>query len=329
MGTYGVKILGTGTCIPEKILTNADLEKMVETSDDWITQRTGIKERHIASDTTATSDIAISASRIALSEAKLTPADIDLIMVATVTPDMFFPSTACFVQKGLGAVNAAAFDLAAACSGFVYGMTIARSFIESGMYKNILLIGAETLSKVTDWQDRNTCILFGDAAGAMVLGRSDSKESAILSSYLGADGNCDTLLYLPGAGSRHPVTPQTIADRMHYIKMNGRETFKEAVPHMAEAAAKAIELSGIPKEDIKLVIPHQANIRIIEAVAKRLDLPEDRVYVNVNKYGNTSSATTIVALDEARREGRVAAGDYVTLVAFGGGFTWGAVVIRL
>ena len=326
---YGVKILGTGAYAPEKILTNADLEKMVQTSDEWITSRTGMKERHIADENTATSDLAIQAAKIALDDAKLTPADIDCIIVATITPDMFFPSTACFVQRELGVPNAAAFDLLAACSGFIYGLSIAKAYIEIGLYKNVLLIGAETLSKITDWQDRNSCVLLGDGAGAMVLGRNDTDETNILSITLGADGSYEKLLYMPGGGSRNPATAKTVDDRLHYLKMEGKETFKVAVTKMVEAAEKALKLAGKKCDDMQLIVPHQANKRIIDAVAKRLEIPSERVFINIHKYGNISAATVIVALDEARRSGLVKNGDLVELVAFGGGFTWGAAVIRL
>lgn len=326
---YGVKILGTGSYAPEKILTNQDLEKLVQTSDEWITSRTGMKERHIADENTATSDIAIKAARLALDDAKINATDIDCIIVATITPDMLFPSTACFVQRGLGVPNAASFDILAACSGFIYGLSIAKGYIESGIYKNILLIGAETLSKITDWQDRNTCVLLGDGAGAMVLGRNDSPETNILSITLGSDGSYEKLLYLPGGGSRNPATAKTVEDRLHYMKMEGKETFKVAVTKMADAARTALELAGKKCDDIKLIIPHQANKRIIDAIAKRMEVPAEKVFVNIHKYGNISAATTIVGLDEARRSGLVKKGDLVELVAFGGGFTWGATVIKL
>jgi 3-oxoacyl-[acyl-carrier-protein] synthase-3 len=328
MASYGVKILGTGSHMPEKVLTNADLEKMVQTSDEWITTRTGIKERRIAKDTEATSDLAIPAALEAIKQAGIATADLDLIIVATATPDMIFPSTACMVQRALGAVNAASFDLAAACSGFVYGLNVARAFIESGIYKNVLLIGAETLSKVTDWQDRNTCILFGDGAGAMVLGRKEG-PSDILSVFLGSDGNFEHLLKLPAGGSRLPATAKTLEERQHFMKMEGKEVFKVAVTKMALAAEKALELAGKKPNDLALIIPHQANLRIIEAIAKRMEFPQEKVCITLNKYGNVSAATTIVALDEARKEGRIKAGDLVELVAFGGGFTWGAAVIQL
>lgn len=327
MNNYGVKILGTGSHLPERILTNADLEKMVQTSDEWIMTRTGIKERRISDANTATSDLAISAAKKAIAESGILPADIEMIIVATITPDMFFPSTACFVQKELGAVNAACFDLSAACSGFIFGLSTAKAFIESGRYEKILLIGAETLSKVTDWEDRNTCVLFGDGAGAMVLGRS-TEPTQILSVYLGSDGNYDTLLNLPGGGSRNPVSQKTIEQKLHYMKMEGKEVFKVAVTKMSEAAEKALQIAGKKCKDLKLLIPHQANRRIIEAMAKRLNTPIEKVFINLHKYGNVSAATTIIALDEARREGKIKAGDLVELVAFGGGFTWGAAVLK-
>lgn len=329
MKQYGVKITGTGSYLPPRVVTNADLEKLVQTSDEWITTRTGIKERRIADDATATSDLAIEAAKRALGEAKVLPENLDAIIVATVTPDMVFPSTACFVQKALKAQNAASFDIAAACSGFIYGLSIAKSYIESGLYKTILLIGAETLSKVTDWQDRNTCVLFGDGAGAVVLERSTTDQNSILSVYLGADGSYDNLLNLPAGGSRNPTTLKTVENRLHFMKMEGKEVFKIAVTKMTESAEKALELAGKKCEDIALLIPHQANLRIIEAIAKRLQFQREKVFVNLHKYGNISAATTIIALDEARREGLVKSGDLVELVAFGGGFTWGATVIQL
>ena len=328
MENYGIKILGTGSYVPEKILTNADLEKMVQTSDEWITTRTGIKERHVADKKTATSDLAVKAAISALKEANMTKDELDVIIVATITPDMAFPSTACLVQKALDAKKALAFDVSAACSGFIYALAVAKSFIESGTYKNILLIGAETLTKVTDWTDRSTCVLFGDGAGAMVLGRSE-KEGDLLSIYIGSDGSYDNLLYQPAGGSRMPATEETVRNKMHCIKMEGKEVFKVAVTKMKEAAEKALEMAGKKAEDLALLIPHQANLRIIEAIGKRMGLPSDNVFVNVHKYGNMSSATTIIAFDEARKSGKVKKGDLVELIAFGGGFTWGAALFKL
>lgn len=325
---FGVKIAGTGSYFPERILTNADLEKMVDTSDEWITTRTGIKERRIAHKQQATSDLALEASREALKSAGMNAQDIDLIMVATVTPDMFFPSTGCYLQKKLGAGEIPSFDLAAACSGFIYGISIAKGFIESGIYRNILLVGAETLSKVTDWTDRNTCVLFGDGAGAMILSASQENDD-VLSVFLGSNGAYSDLLYLPAGGSAHPATLETVNEKLHTMKMLGKEVFKAAVPKMALAAEKALEIADKKPEDISLFIPHQANMRIIQAVAKKMDISMDRVFVNIHKTGNISAATTITALDEAVKTGRIKKGDLAELVAFGGGFTWGAAVIRI
>jgi 3-oxoacyl-[acyl-carrier-protein] synthase-3 len=321
-----VGITGIGMYVPKKILTNQDLEKMVDTSDEWITTRTGIKKRRIVSPGTPASTLATEAAERALEEAKLQPEDLELIIVATITPDMLFPSTACFVQAKIGAKNAAAFDIGAACSGFLYGLTSAKHFITSGMYKNALVIGVEVLSAVTDWTDRNTCVLFGDGAGAAVVQPVNS--GGIISSYLGSDGNLADLLYLPGGGSRHPASKDTIKERLHYIKMSGSEVFKSAVRLMADAATHAVCDANLTCKDISLLIPHQANIRIINSVRKRIGLPEDKVYMNVEKYGNVSAASTIMALCEAVKEKRVKKGDIVVLVAFGAGFTWGSVVIR-
>jgi 3-oxoacyl-[acyl-carrier-protein] synthase-3 len=326
---FGVKILGTGSYFPKKVLTNADLEKMVDTSDEWISTRTGIKERRVAGENEYTSDLAYKASIEAMKAAGVCPKQIDLILVATISPDMLFPSTACFLQKKLGSkLSIPAFDLSAACSGFIYGLTTAKAFIESGLYKTILLVGAEELSKFTDWTDRNTCVLFGDGAGAMVLSAS-KEDDDILSTYLEAEGAYTDLLFLPGGGTANPVTTKMIDEKLHTIKMQGKEVFKAAVPKMVLATKRALELSGKKLEDIKLFIPHQANIRIIEAVAKKLGISMDRVFVNIHKTGNISSATTITALDEAIRTNKVQKGDIIELVAFGGGFTSGAAIIRI
>jgi 3-oxoacyl-[acyl-carrier-protein] synthase-3 len=324
----GVKILGTGSYLPNKVLTNADLEKIVETSDEWISTRTGIKERRIAANGEYTSDLAYKASLEAIKAANIKLEEIDLVLVATITPDMFFPSTACFLQKKLGLNPVPSFDLSAACSGFIYGVATARAFIESGLYKNVLLVGAEELSKITDWTDRNTCILFGDGAGAMILSASQQNND-ILSVFLGSDGSYANLLFIPGGGSINPATAKTVDEKLHSMKMQGKEVFKAAIPKMAFAAQKALELSGKKSEDIKLFIPHQANMRIIEAVAKKMNIPMERVFVNIHKTGNISSATTITALDEAIKTGKLNKGDLVELVAFGGGFTWGATVVKV
>ncbi|MDR3195412.1 MAG: ketoacyl-ACP synthase III [Endomicrobium sp.] len=325
---FGVKILGTGLYFPKKVLTNADLAKMVDTSDEWIRTRTGIKERRISERNETASDLAYMASSEALKSSNISPEQIDLILVATITPDMFFPSTACLLQKKLGINSIAAFDLSAACSGFIYGIATAKAFISSGFYKTVLLVGSETLSKITDWNDRNTCVLFGDGAGAMILSASEESDD-VLSVYLGADGSYSDLLFMPGGGSANPTTIETVNQNFHTMKMQGKDVFKAAVPKMALAAQKALELSGKKLEDINLFIPHQANMRIIEAVAKKLDISMDRVFVNIHKTGNISSATTITALDEAIKTGRVKRGDLVEMVAFGGGFTWGASVVRI
>ncbi|MDD5135942.1 MAG: ketoacyl-ACP synthase III [Candidatus Omnitrophica bacterium] len=321
-----VGIIGLGAYLPEKVLTNKDLEKMVDTTDEWITTRTGIKERRIARPDEATSDMAAEAARRALADAKLSAADIDLIIVATITPDMFFPATACLVQEKIGARTVPAFDVSVACSGFIYGLAIAKEFIASGAYKHALIIAAEKLSAITDWNDRNTCVLFGDGAGAAVLGPVE--KGGILSVYLGANGKQGDLIKLPAGGSRIPATKKSIESNLHFIKMNGAELFKHAVKIMADAALEATKPLGLKGDDISLVIPHQANIRILNAVAKRMGLTKEKIYLNIEKYGNMSAASSAVALVEAVKAGRIKKGEKMLLDAFGGGLTWGAIVIE-
>ncbi len=321
------KVLGTGSFAPEKVLTNHDLERMVDTSNEWIIERTGIEERHIADKSVASSDLAVEAARRALEAASLKPEDIDLILVATVTPDMLFPATACTVQTKLGAKRAVAFDISAACSGFVFSLASADAFIRCGMYKKVLVIGAETLSKITDWTDRNTCVLFGDGAGAVVLGPEEN-GSGILSTHLHTDGSMGDLLYMPGGGSQYPASNWSIESRLHFIKMKGNETFKIAVRALEEVVMEALEYNGFSASDVDMLVPHQANLRIIQATAKRLNLPMEKVVVTINKYGNTSAASVPMALDEAVRDGRIKPGDTVLLEAFGGGLSWAAALIK-
>ncbi len=324
-------IIGTGSYMPEKVLTNDELSKTVDTNDEWITTRTGIKERRIAAEDQATSDMASEAARRAMTAAGVAPEDIQLIIVATVTPDMFFPSTACFVQKKIGAVNAVCFDISAACSGFLYALQVARHFINTGNRTTALVIGAEKLSSLVNWKDRNTCVLFGDGAGAVVIRRADENADApgrVLSTVMGSDGNLADLLKVPGGGSFCPITPENVESRPNTIHMEGRETFKHAVTRMLEAAQQALEMAGLTAADVSLVIPHQANARIITAIAERLNLPNEKVFMNLDKYGNTSAATIPVALDEANKAGRLKRGDVILLVAFGGGFTWASSVVR-
>lgn len=319
-------IIGVGMYLPDNVLTNKDLEKMVDTTDEWIMTRTGIKERRIARNDEATSDMAVNAAKEALKDAKLKPEDIDLIIVATITPDMFFPATACIVQAKLGAREIPAFDVSVACSGFIYGLAIASQFISLGTYKHALVIATEKLSAITDWNDRATCVLFGDGAGAAVLGPVE--DGGILSMSLGANGKQGDLIKLPAGGSRIPATKESIEGRMHFIKMNGAELFKHAVKIMADAALGATRPLGLTAKDIKLVIPHQANIRILNAVAKRMGLTEDKIYLNIERYGNMSAASSAVALVEAVKKGLIKKGDKIVLDAFGGGLTWGAMVIE-
>ena len=321
-----VGIIGVGKYLPKKILTNADLESMVDTSDEWITTRTGIKERHLVSKQEAASDLAIKAAREALEDARLSPQDLDLIIVATITPDMHFPSVACLLQNAFSAKKAICFDISAACAGFVYAIVVAQQFIAAGTYKNALVVGTEVLSAITDWQDRNTCVLFGDGAGAAVL--APVNTGGILSVYLGSDGTQKDLLMLPAGGSRYPPTHETIDKRMHYIKMRGNELFKLAVKIMADTAQEALRQAGLKCSDVKLIIPHQANMRILMALAKKLGLPPNKIYLNIEKYGNMSSASTAVALCEAVKEGRIKKGDTILLDAFGAGLVWGACVIK-
>lgn len=321
-----VGIIGVGEYLPRKVLTNAELEKMVATSDEWITTRTGIKERRVAARNEASSDLAIKAARCALESAKFNPENLDLIIVATITPDMQFPSTACIVQNALSAKRAICFDVSAACAGFVYAMVVAKQFILTGACKNALIIGAEKLSSITDWEDRNTCVLFGDGAGAAVL--SEVKSGGIISEYLGGDGSMYDILMVPAGGSRMPATKETVENRLHFIKMRGNELFKLAVKAMHNAACVVIDRAGLKAEDIDLVIPHQANVRIIMAVAKKLGLSEDKIYLNIEKYGNISSASTAIALCEAVKEGRIKKGGIVLLDAFGAGLVWGACVVK-
>ena len=319
-------VLGLGCYLPAKKLTNKDLEKMVDTSDEWIMTRTGIKERRIAPKEFAASDMGAEAARAAIKDAGLGPEDIDLIIVATVTGDMAFPSTACIIQDKIGAINSAAFDINAACSGFVFGMVTAKQFVDSGLYKNVLVIGTEKMTSLVDWTDRSTCVLFGDGAGACIVGKS--KDKRIVSYFIGCDGTGGNLLRLPAGGSRIPTTEESVKNKLHFLKMEGNEVFKLAVKVMADAANKAITKAGLLCSEIDLLIPHQANIRILMAVAKKIGLPEEKIFLNIEKYGNMSSASTAVALVEASKEGRIKKGDNVALVAFGAGLTYGAVVIK-
>lgn len=321
-----VGIIGTGKYVPEKILTNSDLEKIVETNDEWIVSRTGIRERHIAAPHEATSDLAYEAALKALDSAGMKAEDLDLIIIATVTPDSAFPSTACILQDKLGAKGAAAFDLSAACSGFVYSLATAVGFIQNGMYNNALIIGADTLSRITDYTDRNTCVLFGDGAGAVIIG--EVPEGRGFQSFdLGAEGSGGNLLKLEAGGSRLPASQQTVEDKKHFIYMNGREVFKFAVRVMGTATERVLTKAGLGKEDIDLFVPHQANIRIIQSAMQRLDLPPEKCVINVDKYANTSAASIPLALVEAAEEGRMKEGDTVLMVGFGGGLTWGASVL--
>jgi len=322
-----VSIIGTGSYVPERILTNRDLEQMVETSDEWIRTRTGIRERRIAAADEATSDMATKAALAAMKQAEVAPEEIDLIVVATVTPDMFFPATACWVQKKIGAVHAACFDISAACSGFLYAMEIAQQFISTHVYNTVLIIGADKLSSIVNWSDRNTCVLFGDGAGAAVL-RNRADSHGVIATHMGSDGEFTDILFMPGGGSRFPTTPENLHQKLNTIKMLGKETYKQAVTAMTNAADRALEAAGLKYDDIACVIPHQANMRIIEAIAHRMNLPIEKFHVNLEKYGNTSAAAVAIALDEAHRTGRFRIGDYILLVVFGGGLTWASSVIQ-
>jgi len=322
-----VSITGIGSYVPEKILTNAELEKMVETSDEWITSRTGIKERRIAAKDEFTSDMATKAAERAMKMAGVKAEEIDLIIVATITPDMPFPNTACLVQRKLGANRAAAFDLEAACSGFIYGLEVGQQFIQSRSYNTVLVIGAEKLSSIVDWTDRNTCVLFGDGAGAAIL-QSRENSHGLLTAVMGANGESADLLFMPGGGSRCPATKDSVDARMHYLRMEGKETFKKAVQAMQSAAQEALRRCELEVPQLKCVIAHQANRRIIDAVSERLGATPEQVFINLDKYGNTSAASVAIALDEAVSSGKVQRGDLVLLVVFGAGLTWGAAVIE-
>ncbi|MBK73130.1 MAG: 3-oxoacyl-ACP synthase [Verrucomicrobiales bacterium] len=324
----GVTIAGTGSYLPEKILTNDDLSKFVETSDEWIVTRTGIKERRIAGEGESTSHLGSKAGQKALEQAGIAAEDLDLIIVATITPDTLTPATACYVQQQLGATKSVAFDISAACSGFLYAMKIAKRMIESGAFHNALIIGAEKLSAFINWEDRTTCVLFGDGAGAAVLRASKEGEGRILATDIGTDGKQTHLLNIPGGGSACPITINNAGEGLATLAMLGKEVFKHAVTRMKNSANFVIERAGLEPDDIAIVIPHQANLRIIDAIASRLAVPNDRVFVNLHKYGNTSAAAIAIALDEAHREGKMKRGDNIVMVAFGAGLTWAAAAIE-
>ncbi|TKI59273.1 ketoacyl-ACP synthase III [Brevibacillus antibioticus] len=322
-----VGILSTGSYTPERVLTNFDLEKMVETSDEWIVSRTGIRERRISSPEQASSDLAYEAAKEALEKANISAEQLDMIIVATVTPDMSFPSTACLLQEKLGATRAAAMDLSAACTGFLYGITTATQFIQNGLYKKVLVVGVETLSKITNYKDRNTCVLFGDGAGAAVIGEV-TEGYGFQSFELGADGSGGSLLCMPAGGSRTPASAESVEQGLHYLYMAGGEVFKFAVRVMNSATEAVLSKAGVSKDEIDLLVPHQANKRIIDSAVQRFGLSEDKVAINLDRYGNMSSASIPVALDEAVKAGRVKEGDNLILVGFGGGLTWGATLLK-
>ena len=321
-----IGVVGTGMFVPKKVLTNADLEKIVDTTDEWIYSRTGIRERHVVEPGTATSDLAEHAGREALKNAGLKPKDVDLLIVATTSPDMLFPSTGCILQHRLGIDKAVCFDISAACSGSVFGIITAQQYLAMGRYKNALVIGAEVLSSFVDWTDRSTCVLFGDGAGACVL--APVTRGGILATDMGSDGSAAELLYMPGGGSKYPPSYTSVDQRLHYLRMNGGEIFKLAVRRMAESMQTSLKAAKLKIADIDMVIPHQANIRIIQAVAKLADVPIDKVFMNLERYGNTSAASNLIALHEAAEQGRIKRGDRVALVAFGAGLTWGSIVLE-
>lgn len=320
-------IVSTGRALPVGRITNFDLEEMLETSDEWIRTRTGIKERRMVSGEETNSELSVIASRIALERAELKPEEVDLLIVATVTPDQTLPSTACLVQAKLNAYNAAAFDLAAGCTGFLYGLTVGEQFIKTGAVKNVLLVGTDILTPIMDWQDRNTCVLFGDGAGAVVI-QEVKGERGFLASQMFSDGTKADLLYVPAGGTRYPPTLRTVNERLHYVKMNGPEIFKFAVKVMAESTLSVLKMCSIKPEELDYLIPHQANLRIIESASKKLGLKPEQIVVNIERYGNMSSASIPVALDELVEEGKVKEGNLIAMVAFGAGLTWGATVLR-
>ena len=325
----GAAIAGTGSYVPEKVLSNLDLMKIVDTSDEWIIQRTGIKERRIADDNQTTASMGVTACQRALEDAGADAQDIDAIICATITPEMYLPATACFIQDKLGASRAAAFDVAAACSGFVYSLEVANLFIQSGRYRNVLVVGSETLSKITDYQDRGSCILFGDGSGAALLSATGHPDRRILYTHLKSDGTRWDLLQLPGGGSRYPFSQEVLDKRMHYMKINGRAIYKFAVTTMQELIVEAMKACNLKPEDVKMIVPHQVNQRIIDSATEKLGIPPERVYINIDRFGNTSSASVPIALDEARRTEKINAGDAIIMVAFGGGLTWASAVARL
>lgn len=326
--TRRARISGAGSYLPEKRITNHDLERMVATDDAWIRQRTGIIERRMAAPEEATSDLAHKASVKAIADAGLVPHDIDQIIVATVTPDTVFPATACRLQYSLGCRRIPAFDLAAACSGYIYGLAMARTGIAMGEFDHVLVVGAETLTRFTNYEDRGTCILFGDGAGATVLSAADDGEAGILDAHFAADGSGADLMVLPGGGSRHPPSPAMLAGKLNYITLQGRAVYKNAISKIVTLVNESLARCGLSREDIDLIIPHQMNARIIESAAKHLDIPMDKLFMNIDRYGNTSAATVPIAVDEAKRSGRLKQGDLVVLVAFGGGMTWASALLR-
>ena len=323
-----VSIVGTGSYVPEKILTNEGLSRIVDTSDEWIITRTGIKERRVAAKDEQTSDMAAKAALKAMEQAKISAKEIDLILVATATPDMVFPATACFVQQKIGATKAACLDISAACAGFLFGIEIAQQFITSHTYDTVLVIGAEKLTSITNWTDRNTCVLFGDGAGAAILRHRGEGAHGVISTHIGSDGQFADILFMPGGGSRTPITRENADKNLQTIHMIGKDVYKQAIIAMLNASQKALEQAGLSIDDIACVIPHQANVRIIEAIADRLKIPLEKFYVNVDRYGNTSAAAVAIALDEANRSGRIKPGDYVLMVVFGGGLSWASTVVE-
>jgi 3-oxoacyl-[acyl-carrier-protein] synthase-3 len=325
----GSRILGTGHYLPRQVLTNSDLERMVETSDKWIVERTGIRARHVAADGEASSDMAAAAALQAIEAARLKPTDIDLILVATITPDVPMPATAMFVQQKIGArPNTPGLDLAAACAGFIYGLSMADAYVRAGSAKYVLVVGVELLSRVLDWSDRTTCVLFGDGAGAVVVGPAGGSGAGVLSTHLYADGSLSEVLCIPAGGSRKPTSQQTVRDRLHYVHMVGKDVFKFAVRSLVDASLTAVRANGLDPTDIDWVVPHQANIRIIDGVAKRCGIPEERFYINIERVGNTSSASIPIALDEAVRKGLIREGHRLLFCALGGGIAWGSAVVR-